>query len=81
MHGKLGPNNSLSFFFFFHFRAIPTACESSQAGGLIGATAAGIHHRSQQRQILNPLSEARDGTYIFMDTSWIHFCCTTMRTP
>ena len=28
-----------------------------------------LHHSSQQRQILNPLSEARDRTSIFMDTS------------
>ena len=26
---------------------------------------------SQQRQILNPLSEAGDWTHIFMDTSWV----------
>ena len=36
---------------------------------------------SQQRQILNPLSKARDQTRILMDTSWIHFHCTTMGTP
>ena len=28
-----------------------------------------LHHSSQQCQILNPLSEARDGTSIFMDSS------------
>ena len=27
---------------------------------------------SRQRQILNPLSEARDLIYILMDTSWVH---------
>ena len=32
------------------------------------------HHSSQQCQILNSLSEARDQTYILMDTSQIHFC-------
>ena len=32
-----------------------------------------LHHSSQQCQILNPLSEARDGTHILMDTSWVHF--------
>ena len=28
-----------------------------------------LHHSSQQRQILNPLSEARDQTCILMDAS------------
>ena len=46
---------------------------SSQARGRIRAAAAGLHHSSQQRQILNPLSEARDQICILMDTSWIHF--------
>ena len=32
-------------FWLFFFRATPTAHESSQARGLIGATAAGPHHR------------------------------------
>ena len=27
-----------------------------------------LHHSSRQRQIFNPLSEARDGTCILMDT-------------
>ena len=30
-----------------------------------------LHHSSQQRQIHNPLSEARDQTRIHMDTSWV----------
>ena len=30
-----------------------------------------LHHSSQQHQILNPLSEARDGTCILMDTHHI----------
>ena len=32
-----------------------------------------LHSSSQQHQILNPLSKARDGTCIFMDPSRIHF--------
>ena len=30
-----------------------------------------LHHSSWQRQILNPLSEVRDGTCILMDASWV----------
>ena len=29
-----------------------------------------LHHSSQQCWILSPLSEARDGTHILIDTSW-----------
>ena len=36
-----------------------------------------VHHSSWQRQILNPLSEARDRTCILMGASQICFCCTT----
>ena len=58
--------------------------EVPRLGGRIGAAAAGLHHshsnagsepclrptpQLMQRQILNPLSEARDGTCILMDTS------------
>ena len=31
-----------------------------------------LHHSSWQRQILNPLSEARDQTHVLMDSSGIH---------
>ena len=37
-----------------------------------------LHHSSQQCQIPNPVSEARDQTHIVMDTSWIHFHYSTM---
>ena len=40
-----------------------------------------LHHRSQQRWILNPLSKARNRTCVPMDTSQIHFHWTTMGTP
>ena len=40
-----------------------------------------LHHSSQQSQIPNPLSEARAQTRILMDTSQIHFHCTTVETP
>ena len=31
-----------------------------------------LHHSSQQHQILSPLSEARDQTYVLMDDSEVH---------
>ena len=40
-----------------------------------------LHHSSWQRQIFNPPREARDGTRILMNTSWIRFHCTTTGTP
>ena len=68
--------HSLSLFFFFLsfclFRATPAAYGAygaSQARGPIGAVADGLHHRSWQRQILNPLSEATDQTHVLMYAS------------
>ena len=66
--------------------ATPEACGGSQARGLIGVTAADhatatamqdpsrifdLHHSLWQRQILNPLSEARDQTGNLMVPSQI----------
>ena len=71
------------FFFLFLFRAAHEAYRSSQARDQIGATAAGLCHShsnagskprlrptpsSQQNWILNPLSKARNGICILMDT-------------
>ena len=74
-------------FSFFLFRAAPAADASSRAArGPIGAaeeatataTAApepsrvcDLHHSSQQRQSLNPLSEARERTFVLMDAGWV----------
>ena len=40
-----------------------------------------LHHSSQQCRILNPLNEARDRTFVLMDTSQIPFRSATMGTP
>ena len=74
------------FFSFFLFRAIPEAYEVPRLGVKselqlpVYTTATpnlscirDLHHSSQQCQILNPLSEARDGNHILMDTSQVHF--------
>ena len=39
-----------------------------------------LHHSSQQHQILNSLSKARDQSHILMDTSRVHFHWTTRGT-
>ena len=71
------------------FRAAPTAYGGPQARGQIGAAASAyatttatpdlsricnLHHSLRQCWILNPLSEARDGTRVLTDASQIHFC-------
>ena len=77
----------LWFLFFFFilvvFWAASVVYGISQARVWIRASAAGLFHRntrselhpwpthSQQCQILNSLSEARDQTCILMDTSWV----------
>ena len=49
------------FFSFFNFLgAASAAYGGSQARGRIGAAAAALPHSSWQRQVLHPLSEARD---------------------
>ena len=48
------------FFLYFYFRATPVAHGGSQARGQLELLTAGLYYSSWQRQILNPLSEARD---------------------
>ena len=60
--------------FFCHFRATPEAYRGSQAGGLVGAVAAGLL-QPLQCQNLNPLSKARDQTRNLRVSSQIHFFC------
>ena len=43
--------------------------------------AGNLHHSSRQCQILNPLSQARDSTWILINTSQNHFHCVTMGSP
>ena len=74
-------------FVFLSFRATPAAHRGSglrvksKLQPLAYATAiamwdlshvCNLHHSSQQCQILNPLSEARDQTHILMDARWVH---------
>ena len=40
-----------------------------------------LHHSSRQRQMPHPLTEARDGTHILMDTSQFGFPCAARGTP
>ena len=40
-----------------------------------------LHYSSWQRQILHPLSKARDQTQNLMVTSQFHFLCAMMGTP
>ena len=40
-----------------------------------------LYHSSQQHQILNPLSKARNRTRVLMDTSQVHYLWATVGTP
>ena len=86
----------LIFLSFVLFRAAPSAHGGSQARGPIKVTAAGLHHSnsnaqyewvwdlhhsSQQHQIINPLSEARDLTRNLMDASRIRLPCAMTGAP
>ena len=80
----------LSIVVFFLFMATPLIYGSSQARGWISTTAAGRRHSTatwdpshicklhQSSGILNPLSKARNWTWILMDTSWACYCLATV---
>ena len=88
-------NGQLYYYYYLLFRATIKAYRVSQARGQIGcpptyttATAmrdqssiCDLHHCSLQRQILNPLSEARDQTCTLMVPSRIRFSWATIGTP
>lgn len=68
---KLG-RTSFFLCFFLLFRAATVASGRSQARCGTGTAAAGLHHNSQQRQILiNPLIEARERILVLMGTSQV----------
>ena len=84
------------FILFFLFMAAPVAQGRSQARGQIRVAAeayitavatldpsciSNLHCSFQHHRIFNPLSEARDGTRILVDSRWICFCCATTGTP
>ena len=83
-------------FFPWSFQGCTHSTWSFQARSSVGAVASAyatatatpdlscicdLHHSSQQRQILNALSEARDGIRNLMVPSWIRFRCATTGTP
>ena len=83
------------YFILFFFRTIPMAYGGSQAGSLIGATAANLccsHSNARSEQHLRPTpqlmamlnpqpSKARDWTCNLMVPSWIRFHWAKMGTP
>ena len=72
-------NNFHSYNFFFGlYRTASAAHGGSQARGPIEAVAAGLHHSSQQRQILDALSEARvEPASSWILVGFINHCATT----
>ena len=77
-------------FFLLSFRAAPAACRSSPARGQPApqpqqcpdpSRVCDEPCSSRQRQILNPLSKARDWTRVLMVTSRVCYCWAAMGTP
>ena len=71
-----------SFYLFLFFRAVLMAHGGPQAkavglhqsrSNIRFEPCCDLHHSSQQHRILNPLSEARDQTYVLTDASQICF--------
>ena len=90
-HHTSGPIQNVSSSFFLSFlKGHTRGIWKFQARGPIRTVAPVLHHshsnaRSQPSlrptpQLAATPSKARDGTYILMDTSQIHFCCTTTGT-
>ena len=77
--------------FFWGGRGFLGSQATCQASGRIKAAAASLYHSharsepclrptcsSRQCRLLNPLSKARDGICILMDTSWVCYCWATI---
>ena len=70
MPGSLSPTGISSEVLLFFLRAAPAANATATATW-DPSRICNLHHNSQQHQILNPLSKARDLTHILMDTSLV----------
>ena len=80
IHTPLCPDAYFIYLVSF-FKATSGIYRSSQARVQIGAVAAGLHHNSEQRWILNPRREARDRTHTLMDTGQVHVHWAMEETP
>ena len=67
-----------NFSFIYFFAATRAACRIPKLGVELELVAG---HGSQQHQILDPLSEAKDQTHILMGTSQVHLHRATVEIP
>ena len=82
MTSKNLDNKSLLFFFFFKWVTPSLAprrgsnwsysCQPMPTATPDLSRICNLHPSSQQCQILNPLTGARDRTHVLMDTSWVY---------
>ena len=72
---------SLLNIYLLFFRASPVVYGSSRARGSNQSCSCWPTPQPQQCQILNPLREARDQTWILMNTSCVRFCWATTTIP